>query len=589
MLNNKFIIALILVAAVIIPYYNIFYNGFAYDDIDFFKKWEGVKSLRNIPSFFLGDLPMNHQHAYRPVRGIMQAVVYHFSKENTFGYHLFSILVHLASVFFIYLITKKILDNLSALVTATIFAVLPIHTEAITFMTASFDIAGITFLLASFYFYILSESGQKKYFFISLALAALAFFTYEVALVLPLLIILYDACVKNFTKTEFFARAKTYASYFALAMLFFTIRYVVSMRTYNGTLGEGINFFSRMVTMPKALLEYLYMTIVNIPLNIYHDITTAHALSDPGVLFSLGIIFALIALGIYFYKKGKRLYAFIIFWFFISLIPVSNIVQIALFFNERYAYLASFAWALLCGLVFQKTYSLLFKKNMALYTTLPFIILSASYAYMTWQRNGDWENDKKLWSKTIEQNPKYASAYVGLAYYNRDKKDYGEAEKNLNAAMQLDPEFFLAHESMGEVYMEQKKFTEAIPYFQKAILLRDNYASSYHNIAFSYHSLGQLKDAEINYLKAIEIYPRYFLSNKNLAAIYLGNEEYGKAIQQLKKTLEIQNNDYELYYALGISYLAQGEKNLAEESFQETLEIKPDFAPAEEELKKITP
>jgi len=254
LLNNKwFILALISVAA-IVPYLNIFNNTFAYDDGDYFLRWPGIKSI-NISSFFSGDAPMYYHHVYRPIRSIIQAIVYQFSSTNPFGYHLFAIAVHLLSTFLIYLIAKRISNKIVALVSAVIFALLPIHTMSITFITASFNTAGLIFLLVSFYLYLLfSQSHNKKYFYLSLIAALVAFFTYELALILPLLIILYDICIKNLSKKQFKSFAKYYLFYFIGAILFFIIRYSVLGKLYKGSLLREIDFFSRMLTMSKAIM-----------------------------------------------------------------------------------------------------------------------------------------------------------------------------------------------------------------------------------------------------------------------------------------------------------------------------------------------
>ena len=304
--ENKWIIIGLIVIVAVLPYLNIFSNQFAYDDKDFFLNWQGIKSI-DIGSFFAGDAPMYFHHAYRPIRGVLQSVVYQFSGTNPFGYHVFAIVIHLLNVILIYLISKKILNKTIGLISAVIFAVLPIHTMSVTFMAASFNTAGILFLLISFYLYILfQESKDKKYFYYSLVLALIAFFTYELTLILFLLIILYDLCFKKVTK----AQIKYYISYFLGAVLFLIIRFYILKDIYREQFLTEIGFFSRMRTMSQAVIKYIYLTIFNFPLSVHYDTEISQSFNLQ-VIFSFLIIIGLLGLAFWLYqKKPENLYLY---------------------------------------------------------------------------------------------------------------------------------------------------------------------------------------------------------------------------------------------------------------------------------------
>jgi len=587
--NNKWLIIALISVAAVVPYFNIFNNTFAYDDSDYFLGWEGIKSI-NITSFFSGDAPMYYHHVYRPIRSIIQSIVYQFSSTNPFGYHLFALGVHLLNTFLIYLIAKRIFNKIVALVSATIFALLPVHTMSITFITASFNTAGLVFLLVSFYLYLLfDQAHHKKYFYLSLVAALLAFFTYELTLILPLLIILSDLCIKNLTKKQFKSYAKYYLFYFLGAIFFLITRFSIIGKIYKGPFLIEIDFFSRMLTMSKSFVRYIYLTIFNYPLSAHYDTEIANSLFDIKVLASFAVIFGLIGLAIFFYKRNLKIYTFITFWFFISLLPVANIVPIAFFVSEQYLYLASFAWSLLLGIIFYKLSGSFKEKKQGLITSLliVLIMLCLVYGYLTWSRNKDWRNDLTLWTAVLKRQPNSVKAYNNIAFYYRNEENYQLAQEYLQKALEIKPEYSLAYVSLGELYMDQGQFGKAIEYFKKAISLRPNYAASYHNLGFSYHNLGKVKEAEENYQQAIAIYPKYYQSHKNLAVLYLSQQRHDEAMVKFYRALELQKNDYESYFGLGLSYLYQGEKTLAKEYFQKALKINPGFAPAQEKLNQL--
>ncbi|MFH1551379.1 MAG: tetratricopeptide repeat protein [bacterium] len=229
-MNNKWIIFALIIIVSVIPYFNTLSNEFVYDDVDYFLNWQGIRNI-DIVSYFSGDAPMYYEHVYRPVRSIIQSIVYQFSGVNPFGYHLFAIIINLLNVALVYLIAKKILNEnrIAGLISVVIFALLPVHTMSVSFITASFNTAGIIFLFLSLYLYILfRELAKKKYIYGSMILGLVAFFTYELTLILPLLIILYDLCFKKITKDKI----KYYVFYFSGALLLLIIRFNVLKNIY---------------------------------------------------------------------------------------------------------------------------------------------------------------------------------------------------------------------------------------------------------------------------------------------------------------------------------------------------------------------
>jgi len=582
--NSKWIIIILLCAAVIIPYFNIFNNEFAYDDSEFFLQWEGIKKV-DVPASFAGNAPLHQFHVYRPLRSVIMATVYHFSTTNPFGYHLFALGVHLLNVFLLYLIGKKLLNKTIALISAILFAVLPVHTMSVTFMAASFNTAGIAIMLASFYLYILwREKEEKKFLYFSYTMAVLAFFTYELTLVLPFLIILYDICFKNLTFKQIKYYLKYYLFYFISGLLFFVVRHSILSQTYKESLVVEIDFFSRILTMSKAFIIYIYLTIVNFPLSVHYD-TIVDRSPDIQIVAAFLIIFGLLIAAGFFYKKNLQAYSFIILWFFVCLLPVSNIIPIAYFVSEQYLYLASFSWTLLAGIIFYKIYQK--NQKFLIPLTIIFVILTSTYSYLTWSRNKDWQNDFTLWTATLARQPDSIKANHNLAFYYRHEKKYDLAKEHLQKVLSLNPEYSLAYVSLGMISLEQEKLKKAIEYFEKAISIRQNDAGTYNNLGMAYHQLGQLAKAEENYKKALEIYPDFYDSQVNLAILYLSREQYPKAIMAFERAIEIRSDDHEIYFGLALSYLNQGQKTEAKKYLQKTLEIKPDFTPAKEQLNQL--
>src|SRR3989344_5153008 len=578
---------LILCIVAVIPYSNIFGNQFVYDDFDFFVHWDGVKSLEHIPSFFQGNLPTFHQHVYRPLRSLVQAVVYSIAGGEPFGFHVFSLGVHIAAVLLVYVLAKRIVPRGAAFITALLFAVLPIHTDSITFMTASFDTLGTVFVIAALYLYsIYRDRGTAWAYSGSIACAVISFFMYEIALVLPLLIMLYDACFKEGKIRKLLRRARYYAPYFIGVVIYVAFRMRIVGHRFGGSLFESDPLGIRILTMLKGFVWYLYIMTVNYPLSISHLIPPARSLAEPAVFGSLIGVLGLLAFGVYCFRREKKLCAFLIFWFFISLAPVSNIIPLAIFVSEHYSYLTTFAWCAAFGFGLHVLYQRSRSQRLKSVVIGLVVVLLIIYGGMTVRRNQDWRDNVSIFSSALAVNSHYAGGYNGLAFYFRLQKDYDRATDYAEKALAENPKYYVSHALLGEIAMEQGKHQQAVAYFDDALALNDSYVSAYLNRGVSYFHLQDFERAEADYLRALEIYPEYLLAHRNLGIVYLFQGKFQEAIPHLERVVA-EDDDAEAYYGLGVATINVGNIDRGVELLNRALEVNPAFEAARDALQKI--
>ena len=76
----------------------------------------------------------------------------------------------------------------------------------------------------------------------------------------------------------------------------------------------------------------------------------------------------------------------------------------------------------------------------------------------------------------------------GLRNYN--KVDYEAAVRDFSKAIELNPEYATAYNNRGFAYMKLSKYNEAIIDFDKAIELNSKYATAYSNREIAYNSLN---------------------------------------------------------------------------------------------------
>lgn len=507
-------------------YINILQNEFVWDDNQFILDWQETKSFGNTVSLLKGSTAPGHGGVYRPLRGIFYAISYKLWKLNPVGYHVQSILVHLSCTMLVYLIAKKIIKNKNiAFMSSLLFGVHPIHTEAITFITASFDIIGVIFFLGSFYLYLKAQSNEHKRklnYILSVICALIAFFSYELALTLPLLIILHDLCF-NSEKSKIrslFSKKKIYSAYVVSAALYLFIRlFVLDIPSGRGNYLAD-SFYLTMLAMTKAFVRYMQLLLFPVNLSINHTVSggilafmqsdvnlervTSQSIFNLDVLFSIALIAFLIVIAVKSFKKHP-LISFSIAWFFIALLPVSNILPQFFILAEKYLYIPSFGFCLLLSFMINKMHHIESKKEFVKYlkaaSIMIFILTIVFYSTLTISRNREWKDRVTFWSKAAEQAPESMLAHtnLGQAYYDKGKLDLAIEEQK--KAIAINPNYAKPYYYLGNSYYEKGEIELAIEQYQIAAT-SPNFPDAHYRLGEIYISLGMDELAIEEYEKA---------------------------------------------------------------------------------------
>jgi len=376
-MDKKIIIPILFIILLsLVSYFNVFKNEFVWDDHVFILDNADIRSFSNLPLFFTQDT----DGLYRPLRSLHYTFVYSIAGKNESLYHFNSIFLHTIISILVFLIIYNIVNKRNiSLIAALIFAVHPIHTGRVTNITAGFDLLGIFFMLLSFYLYIKFSNNIKdslnkidflknKYLLGSLLIYLLAVFSSEEAITLPLIIILYEF---TFNREKFNFKSiknnflKKYIPYFIVALFYIIVRFVVV--GFRGRIEEYLagNFFLTMLTMLKVYVYYIYLLILPVNLTLFREVQPVTSLFDFKALLSFLILITIIFFTIKNYNKNKIIF-FAVFWFFITLIPFSNILPLQIFMAERYLYVPSIAVSIkilpsslpivrTCSLIFSRT------------------------------------------------------------------------------------------------------------------------------------------------------------------------------------------------------------------------------------------
>lgn len=569
-LNKNLLAAFILTSVVFISYANIFKNEFAWDDFYFITDNIHIRELGNMSSFFTepstGDL-------YRPLRGIFYALTYKMWGLDVFGYHLNSILAHLAVTLLVYFITLKITEkNSLSFIAALFFAAHPVHTERVTNMTAGFDIYGIIFLLLAFFFYIIfSKNKSRKYFIFSNVFYFLALFSSEEAITFILLLFLYEFSFNiNINWANIKLLLKRYAPFIAITFFYLLIRLMVVGKAGRAEIYFNESFFGTLLTTVKIFFQY--MLILFFPAGLVTERYVKFEASIFSFAFLISLAVLLLLLLFFFiksYKKSKIVF-FSIGWFFITLLLFSNILPQYTIMAERYLYLPSYGFCLLLAFLILSIEKINFVKlgivqeySIKKYSKVAIIIivllLASSYVLLTIQRNSEWRDNLTLLSKTTERNPFGTRTYQALALHYRNQGDYDKAFDHALKAVELSSKNYHAYENLGTISAYTKNYQKAIYYYNKSLGINPDYYLALNNLGLVYSYIGDFNKSLYYLNKAIEADPKLAKAYNDLGVVYAQIGDFDTGIINIMEAIEINPYEASYYQNLAVIYSYLGD------------------------------
>lgn len=504
--ENKLILGF-LALLVLVSYANSFGNGFVSDDIAGFAQNPNIGKFSSI---FGG--PMHFSFA-----AFFQFIALPIGGMQPFTFRIINIFSHFGCVFLVYLLLSLSMNKRVAIIAAFIFAVHPIFTESVSWISGGLYSVYAFFFLLSFLFYLFSES-DKKYFRYSIIFFILSILASEKALALFLVFALYEF---SFGSLKY--NWKKILPYFSIS-LFLMIVYATQIGSRVGAVSSasyqqgGGGMYNPLVQIPVAIGSYLKLIFWPSRLTLYQ---TEMSFSEGQYVLLVLITLVFFGVVIWSWRKNKNIFFWLVF-FVITLLPTLTPFKISWIVAERYVYLGTLGIIVVVAMLFDKFLKLNENTKMVGYFAL--VLIVASLSVRTIIRNQDWKNEDTLWLATAEVAP---------------------------SGQQI-------HNNLGDVYARQGDMQKAVEEFQKAIAINPNYADAYHNLANTYEQMGQLDPAIENYRKALEINPQLWQSYQNLAAIYFNAGQFDLAVDNMKKALEINPTDPKLQEAL--KYIEENRK-----------------------------
>ncbi|UCG33755.1 MAG: hypothetical protein JSU68_03790, partial [Phycisphaerales bacterium] len=155
--HSPAVVYLVVALAALAVYLNTLPNGFVYDDVTIIERNERIRTLTDPAAIWLTDwwyVPAeqtedrHRDRLYRPLVIQTFALNYAVSGLNPWSYHAFNVIAHVLVCVTVVSLTRRLFAGLPlAAWTGLLFAVLPVHTEAVAGVVGRADLMGALFCL----------------------------------------------------------------------------------------------------------------------------------------------------------------------------------------------------------------------------------------------------------------------------------------------------------------------------------------------------------------------------------------------------------------------------------------------------------
>ena len=510
---------LLAVAAAVLAclaYLNALDNPFVYDDHDTVLANRSLVDLSNL-RFILVYTP------FRPLVNASYALDRWIWDYRPFGYHLTSVALHALTVVLLYVWMRRILDDttpgadatLPAFAGAALFAVHPIQTEAVGYVSGRSEVlSAVWFMTALLLGRSAVTSGRRVSAVLGVVAGVLALASKETALALPVVFLAYDWLLRPGTDEGRRRRLWLVAvPLLVLAAAAGGYRFLAMNGPSNGVMTAVLN------AMTQSIVIWRYVGLIVWPFgqSIMHSVHRVTHLADPFAWIAIAALLLTCVIG-FRLRRSDPVSALGIAWFLAVLAPSSSFLPLREGMAEHRAYLASAGlFVVISSIVRRRTIAMKAPQySMRLAVGVAVSILCG----LTMMRNRVWSDPITLWSAaTLYAEGMWEPRYA-LADSLREAGQCAAAVPEYRKVVALRPAHRDGHTNLGICLAETGHLDEAEREFRRALEIDPSYARGYTNLGALALMAGDATRARDFYREAIGKDPNNVLARMQLASLY---------------------------------------------------------------------
>lgn len=541
---------LLLALLAVILGFAVFHNCLFFD----FVNWDDPKNIqdnvnlrsfdaKNIKGIFTSTVIGN----YNPLTILSFAIEKHLFGLNPKVFHLNNIILHCIIIFLVYCMLSLMgLKPITAFFGAALFAIHPMRTESVAWITERKDV-----LFGVFYFaallnylkYILSKK-KRRFLIYAFLLFIPALLSKIQAVSLPLSMLAIDYLYRRKFDQKLWLEK---LPFFAGSLIVGAIGYYL-LKDYGSLSPSGtrFNFIERLFIGGYSYVIYVVKSVVPFQMSPLYP----YPPEIPFKIYALGsLALSFFPICWFLWKKDLRKILFGLLFFTVNVVFMLQIVGAGQgFLADRFTYVGYF------GLFFILAYYLdkiPIKDSQKIIKYIAMTVIIAVYAFLCFKQNQVWKNSETLWTHVIKYYPNTKTPWRNRANYFRDQKKIPEALRDYSEAIRLAPTDDGILTSRGKLYFNTQEFDKALADYTKVIELVPGKGEYWINRGAVYAVTRKPNEAINDLSKGLSLDPNFATGYLNRSIVYQQVGEFEKSLTDINSYLQINPYNAELWFQKG--------------------------------------
>jgi tetratricopeptide (TPR) repeat protein len=469
---------------------------------------------------------------------------YKISAYHPWGWHIINILLHALNVCLLYCFIRRRASFSAATMAVLIFAVHPLTTEPVNYISARSSILVTTFMLASILIYARHIEAPKWWrLVLSLILFFFGMLSKENGITLIGLVIAFHLLFTESGRWQW-PDVKPWGLYFGGGIIYLLIRYEMKLETIpHAHLSRTV--YENLLTQAGVLLMYFKHFLWPVGLSNEYDIPIALSLINTNVPFCSwplvkGILVLTPVAAALIWARRRPLFCFGILWFYITIAP-ETFWPMNMIATDRRMYLPCIGLIFCAAFIFEsaRIHWVGIRRYIG---SVSSVIVLVSLLILTIDRNRDWATDFSLWSDAIKKYPQAYSAYDSLGYYYVHVGKPKQAEWSFRAAIRINPGYYIAFANLGALITDQGRYEEAVREIERSLAITNALGLANPariTLGNIYARMGLLDQAEEQLTIAVKENPLIAEAHFNLGRVYLMKEKINEAKIQFQQAANL--------------------------------------------------
>nr|BDT36848.1 tetratricopeptide repeat protein [Myxococcus sp. MH1] len=548
---------LFVVSVAALVYAGALFNGFVYDDVQlvvenpWLRSWSGLANAFTHPLFPSDDGPIPvtargpAASYFRPLAHVLFFSLQAVFGLEAWGFHLVLLLLHAAVCALVLWLLRACLKareagasssaEWGALVGALLFAVHPVHTESVAWVSGCMDVAATLLVMLAVRLMVSGPSSWGRGMGAGLLWGAGLLFK-EVAVVLPLVLWATDRAVGGLVSPpglKGWVRRYAPLGVGALGYAALRLNAVGLSVPLEGSEGRAGLYPVHLLALMGKLggkLFWPHPLVVTIP-------TQVPPLASEVVV---GSVLLLLLAGVLWraWRVSPALFAGGV-WLLAPLLPVF-LMQLrgVEAYAERFLYLPSVGFCLLLAVGVKWLLERWPGHQRALGLAAGGVVVV--FSALTMARVPDWRDDISLWEDTLSKTPDEPSiyAYLGASYLKARRVE--EAVAPLQVAAEALPHLYQPQSDLAVAYALLGRMDLAIPQLERVHSLRPKEPVVLHNLGLALRKSGRLEEAVERFRAVLKLAPRRADSHLELGRTLLQLGRPAEAVAPLEEALRLR-------------------------------------------------